>query len=43
MQTYNVWPGAYEFTSEIRTILFEIKKYFDKVLEKIDEMDKKVA
>ena len=41
MQFYNVWPGSYEFTSNLKSLIFEVKKFFDEVLKNIDEVDAK--
>jgi hypothetical protein len=42
MQYYSVWPGAYSFKSELKSLLESFKDYIETVLRKIEETEKKL-
>ena len=41
MQQYTFWTGAYEFKSELKTILESVKTQIEFIINKINEADKK--
>ena len=43
MQYYSAWPGAYDFKSEIKTLLGAFKEYVETVLKKIEDAEKETA
>ncbi len=43
MQYYSVWPGAYNFKTEIKTLLSVFKDYVETVLKKIEDAERETA
>jgi len=43
MHHYTLWPGAYEFKTELRQILMSFKNQIEFIINKINETDKKIG
>lgn len=43
MNYHTTWTGAYEFKTEIKTLLESFRDYVESVLKKIEETDKMIG